>query len=213
MNLQELLNYRSTCFIHQQFMHVYIRPEIRTYDFIIEQTNDGISIWGKQNKPHGGAQFNFNGTFNINKNQRNLIYFLNPQTFRVGMMCPKCHSVPFIDRVIKKSSLVVGNMKDSFHFYTFFISTENNLDGKWESGKYQIYNGMEMINYRDDKLYHMNGRIGGGEGNFQMTHYGKMTLTEMMNSQMNLNVPNFDPSNIKSLEQLKAKIKLYNVFS
>lgn len=209
MNLQEMLNYRTTCFVHEMPMSIYVRPELRTYDLISQITNDGIAIWGKHNKPFGGVHINFDGTYKINKNQRNLRMFLEPP-IRIGMMCSKCRSTPYIHDATKTGKLIVSSLKCQSHFYTFYLC----MDDDTLSGKYEIKSGIEMITYHtDDKLYHMSGQVEGGPGILQMATYANTSIADMLNGMMDLNVPFFNPSNIKSMDQIISKIKLYNTFS
>jgi hypothetical protein len=210
MNLQEALDYRSGCFIHQQPMQLYVRPEIRTYDIMYQRTEEGLSLWRKGNKPLRGANINFDGTFAINKNQPNLIRFLR-SPLRMGMMCPQCRTIPFIDGCMEKGSLSLLNIKSPVHFYTFYLT----LPEEGLAGSYQCQPGIEMIlHHSGDKLYHLTGTIGGGSSEFHMGSYSKkMKVGRIMDSLFMLQTAQFDPSRIHSLAQMVQKIQIYNLFS
>lgn len=210
MNLQTLLNYRPVCLIHQQPMRQHMRPELRSYDLLTRQVEDGLAVWGKNNKPMKGAYFNFDGTFNINKNQPNLIRFLT-SPLRIGMMCSQCRSVPFIHDDMHQGQLASVNIGKPRHFYTFFLSFPSNS----LTGKFECEGGIEMIiHHSAGKMYHLTGTVGGGTANFNMSRYRKkIRMDRIINDRFGLTVPQFDPSKIQNTDQLMEKIKLYNLFS
>lgn len=216
MKLQEALNYRSTCFIHQQPMRLYVRPEMRTYDIEYQQTENGISLWRKGNKPLAGAQLNFDGTFFINRNQSNLSRFLNNSSvfgneLKIGMMCQQCRSVAHINKGMERGELSLSNIRSSVHFYTFLLHFQSdNL-----SGNYNCSWGIEAILYHSEgKLYHLSGSIGGGPAAFHMGNCNsKMKVGKIIDSLFSLQTPQFDPSRLQTLEQMVEKIKIYNLFS
>jgi hypothetical protein len=116
MNLQQLLTYRTACLVHDLPMNLYIASPLSYRGISCQQTNNGISVWKKGNKPLAGAHFNFNGELSIKKNQTILNNWLRSQIY-VWMMCHKCYDTPntYVDTV----DITLDNVKNCVHFYIF----------------------------------------------------------------------------------------------
>lgn len=134
--------------------------------------------------------------------------FNNQFPLTLGKMCEKCYAVP-ITKHHSTGVTTLENIRYPVHYYTFDI-----IPGD-EANKYECVPGIECIKYRtDEKFYHLAAKLGGGETSFQMGFLHSDTIIQqLLDSLYNLKVPYFNSANIKSVDQLINKMKIYNLFS
>lgn len=204
MKLQELLDYRSTCLIHNLPMKMWSEPDKkanRKSPLECIRTSEGL-VMHHPNDP--GEVFGFDGTHISRSN----IFDKLKISWIVGVMCEQCHKVPthkFMGRTVPS----LDNIKLQVHFYTFNLLPQEGGD------EYKCLPGMEIIKHFDgDKFYHMTGHVGGGTAAFNMGNLVmEDTLDQLIGSTSIIKVPKFNPAVITSIAQMMEKMKIYNLFS
>lgn len=234
MTLQELLNYRTVCFLHNQPMKPHFKKKMGSnaqmaLDFILlEKTETGLETRVKNANPNPGASISLDGTISITDNQ-NALQRIIKQPFSVIMMCDTCVRTPvYDDRDINQGDFIfrIADVQKECHFYSFTVNPNFVFGSLTPSMPFQramstakpvaqFVPGREVIMCRRDlKFYHMVTRLPDGPTQFKMgTCDEEATLDTLLKGYMNINADNYSAANIKSIDQLVNKIRLYNLFS
>jgi hypothetical protein len=201
ITLQEALNYRPRCLIHNLPM---VPGKVRGRVRGIKMMGDDLEIKLRHKVGPMAIQtllFKADGTLTppcplINDKEGLTIY----------MSCPECWNVPITEHKLITTVQDVLQ-RNLLHRYTFRIS------GKED--RYFCDLEEETIKFHDEeKFYHIHVDLATGQSTFQMGHcHGDTLVQQLLDSVMNLQVPQFNPSSIQNIEQLVDKCKLYNLFS
>lgn len=201
MNLQEALNYRTTCLIHQKPLKP-TTPQANTIS-INEDGDLELKIrYSKNIKTFNTIIFRQDGLIEC---QSEANWLTLPLT--IIMHCEECAMSPM--EVEKELSYTaVAFLRQKTHRYSFSITHGN-------SGQFICQLQEEAIKYYNDgKYYHLGANLVDGSASFEMGSYvGNDTVDQLIKSFVSLKAPKFDPATIKSLDQMTKKIKTYILFS
>lgn len=200
MNLKDILDHRKTCLIH----NVPMNPYSFMSDVGMELLEDGLLVIELADKPpYKKAVFKNDGTFTKDKGMSKV--FRKPLT--VIMACEDCRATP-IHKTRSLGFTTLMDIRSIHHYYTFTLVG----DGK---GNFDGNLGNETVKYyRDDKFYHLDVDLQTHKSNFKMgTNAGTDILERLLEGLMTLDVPNFDPRKLTSIDQMIDKFSLYNLFS
>jgi hypothetical protein len=200
MNLQELVNHRSTCLIHQAPMTPFSFNKGLALDVIEEGL---LVVELADQPPYKKAVFRYNGTFTKDKGMNKV--FRAP--FFVMMACEKCQCAPIHkSRGLGHTTLL--DIKSIHHYYSFSLMAD-------AQGNYDGHLNNETLKYhKEDKFYHLDVDLQTKHANFKMgTNAGYDILEHLLEGFMSIDIPNLDVTRITSLDQMIDKFKLYNLFS
>jgi len=215
MNFQELLDYRKICLIHdlpmESLVYTADLPKGGRTKMSIKTLPAGVFLHLRGQAPDQGAVFLHDGTYLIDDSQKALRKILD-NTVHILRRCSECAKSKNIPVEIETTATTISMVRESIHFYNFYLFPVIDTE---VSQTYMMGPGRENIRYlRNDKFYHMSARIGGGEATFRLGRCaGTDLLEQLLDSLMNLKVPQFDPIRIQSVDALVEKIKIYNLFS
>lgn len=215
MNLQEALNYRTTCLIHKTPLKPYCSKEwgeklvLNQYGLhIVEPIRLPVheqDIYAHTNE--GGVCFHFDGTYT--HNGKPPPWLDRGDYFIADMMCDKCSKVPITkSRGIGYSTLI--SIQYTQYVYSFLLKH----DASKENG-YKVSPLEEKVKYvRDEKFYHVEADLVSGRADFKMgSCKGTDSLDSMLKGMLSLPVPQFNMQRIRDIDHLVEKVKLYNLFS
>lgn len=217
MNLQDLLEYRSTCLIHNEPMGIWSglqKARVGSSKVQCLRIPEGIRGHRKGDVSEGDI-FRFDGTCKVDYS-----FALKRTEFPwvIGVMCPKCHKVP-LHKFGERGVPTLENIKHQIHYYTFSLTpqvvTEIDKEATYANCAYECLPGVEVIKYfDDDKFYHLTARVDGGEAAFTMGYlHSEDMLEQLLSSTSTLKVPRFNPAVIKDVNQMMQKMQIYNLFS
>ncbi len=218
MNIQEILNYRKACLIHESEP---LKPHIfffRSFLFFshVELAKDSLIVRNqdpnmmnfeaiKQSKTMEELNiettlvFKFDGTYA--KPSGDLQQIAGPVTFH--MLCDECYKTP-----IHSKHLSLENFLSSQYYYTFTIFDQ-------ENGQYKSVLEAEYAKYiENDKFYHVYMDLKEATSSCRIgSCNGKETLGTIIAGTNKIEVPNLNTVNMPGIHQLVDKLKLYNLFS
>lgn len=217
MNLQELLDYRSTCLIHNLPIGVWggvQKSKVGSPKLEYIKIPEGIKAHRKGDTGEGDI-FRFDGTCKVDYG-----FTMKHSSFpwTIGLMCPECHRTP-VHLFGERGVPTLENIKHQVHYYTFSLTpqvpTEVSKETNCIECTYVCNPGLEVVKYFDnDKFYHLNARIDGGAASFTMGCLdSEDILDQLISSTSTLKVPRFNPAVIKDVNQMMQKMKIYNLFS
>ena len=218
MNLQEILNYRKVCLIHE---NESLKPHIYFFKSFVFFTNIQIvndSLIVRNNNPsmmnfeciknsknmkeledETTLVFKFDGTYA--KPSGELQELAGPVTFH--MVCDECNKNP-----IHNKNLSLDNFLATQYYYTFTIFDQ-------DEGKYKGVLEAEYAKYiENDRFYHVYIDLKESVSSCRIgSCNGKETLAKIIDGMNNLKVSHLDISHMTDIHQLLDKLKLYNLFS
>jgi hypothetical protein len=205
MNLQEALNYRTTCLIHGKLMHLKCLDASAKK---IQLQENGVKLMVR-NLSKSGAMFpiffNFNGTVSHIDNQPT-----KPAIWYFIVQCEDCATISTFSEMAsaKNADTSLKNVRRRHHFYSFDIQVK-------DDNTFTCIPELEVIRYhRDDKFYHVIANLVDGSAKFKMGNCNSSEIiNQLLSSLMCLDVPKFDPTTIKSLDGFVSKVKIFNLFS
>ncbi|HEY5268311.1 MAG TPA: hypothetical protein VII94_04210 [Candidatus Saccharimonadales bacterium] len=218
MNLQEILNYRKTCLIHENKLlkpriiffnsFIFFSDICVTEDSIIVKNQDPNMMDFEKIKKYKNLNelneattlvFKFDGTYA--KPSGDLQQLAGPVVFH--MVCDECNKTPIHSR-----QLSIDNFLSSQHYYTFTIFDQKN-------GKYKCELEREYVKYTENsKFYHVHVDLKETTSVCQIGSCNvKDTIGILMSKINKIETPNLNISNITDIRQLVDKCKLYNLFS
>jgi len=209
MNLQELLNYRSQCLIHEKRLKPRCYKDSLRNDKI-KVGDGGLSLCSRHyqdtydNPSLTGLNFRFNGQFD--KNDACPKWVID-DTLIVYMSCDLCAEQPILKERDPGASTLM-NLKQNSYYYSFALQG-------LEDGTYQAGLGWESVKYtRDNKFYHVDVDLLNNDARCRMGSCDmSFSLDFMLKGLLTLKVPNFNLNNMRSMDQLTTKMNLYNLFS
>lgn len=200
MKLQQALNYRATCLIHQKPM----RPATDRANAISVNEEGNLELkvrYSKNIKTFGTIIYRQDSLIECQSET-----YLPVLPLSIVMHCEDCAMSPMeVDRPL--SHTAVAFLKQQTHRYSFNITQGGGLftcQLQEEAIKY----------YKDEKYYHLFANLIDGSASFEMGSYtGSNTVDQLVNSFVSLKAPKFDPATITNLDQMVKKIKTYILFS
>lgn len=213
MNLTEILQYRTTCLVHSKPMLPKCLDQGAKK---IQIQENGIKVVLNTDVYKSKATFfiffNFDGTVDYNA-QAAITRFRTPLYFL--MQCEDCATMPIGVTVAAgkgtkrlNGATSLREVRRQQHFYSFDIQVR-------ADNTFTCIPEQEVIRYhRDNKFYHMSANLIDGSAKFKMGNCNSSEIiNQLLSSLMKLEVPKFDPSTIKSIDQMVEKIQIYNLFS
>jgi hypothetical protein len=201
MNLKEILDYRNNCLICNR----PLKFKIRKYPKLsISQTDEGLKIQS-ENKNGVYLLLKYDGTYDRNK--RNYKIYSNP--IFIDRTCPH-HMRGEPDTVVtayrggvgNAVDTSLGNLRELAYSYQFTVLGDANKN-------YDAHLHQEIAHYYDhESFWHINTRF-----------YAKMSSVfhaewgQKLSAILHLNLPSIDLKNIRNVEQMISKVKLYTLFS
>jgi hypothetical protein len=233
MNLQQLLDYRATCFIHGKPMKPHFKKKTgfgaqMVFDFILlERTELGLETRVKDKVPAPGGLIGFDGSISM-RDQQNALRRIITQPFSVFMLCDTCVGTPIYNKDTTSGDFdfTVKELQKECHFYSFIVNPNFVLKDLTDTVLFSraldktrrvadfIPEREVIMHTRDLKFYHMVAKIPEGNTRFRMgTCDAQATLDTLLKGYMEIDAKGYSAANIKCLDQLVNKIRLYNLFS
>jgi hypothetical protein len=209
MNLQEVLNRRSKCLVHEEPLRPCIFPPSYRNDQI-RLDESGLHLyshsqWDTWARPSlTGLGFRYDGTY-----YRNSVCpsWIQDGALFVYMMCKTCAQIPTRE---KETLGYISLMEVRTVQYYYSFSLLPTIDDR-----YDILLDREKIKYvRDDKFYHIDidlttRRAFCGIGSCA----GNIIISDMISKMTNIKLPEMDLENVRDIDQLVEKLRIYNLFS
>lgn len=174
----------------------------------IQLQENGVKLMVR-NLSKSGAMFpiffNFDGTTSRTDDR-----FPKPTIWYFIMQCEDCATISTFSEMAsaKKADTTLKNVRRLHHFYSFDIQVK-------DDNTFTCVPELEVIRYhKDNKFYHVTANLADGSAKFKMGNCNSSEIiNQLLSSLMKLDVPKFDPSTIKSIDQMVEKIQIYNLFS
>jgi hypothetical protein len=207
MNLQEMLNHRTTCLVHNKPMTncVYIGNGGPFKVKNVKILEHGIEVLCCASINHEYTKITFGKDGKISSEHPINIPTIQ-KAFRFAVGCEDCNLI-LVKTDLGSGATTLSNIRHQNNYYVFDLC-------KGE----ELFSGtllMEVIKYNDgNKFYHVSANLLDGSAQFKMgSCHGETVIEQLLSSLMHIDAPKFDPTKITSLEQLVQKIKLYNLLS
>lgn len=194
-----IFNYRRKCIIHDTSLFA-ITEEGLAVDIVGDDLTLQIlksDVFRQKTSKNLNLTFHSDSTYTASEG---IFNYLSPQLI-IHMKCNKCN-------YICQNDTTLSNILTNQHFYSFKLNVGLN-------GKYSQSLLFESIKYTDlEKFYHIFSDLESKETTFKIGDCKLgMPVATMLERLAIIDVPSFDMSRIKSLDQFLNKVKTYMTFS
>lgn len=202
MNLLEAIHHRDDCVICGKPMKIKLINSTYRNKLTINVTDEGLKI---RSGHKDGVYLNFKFDGSYERNKRNYKIYTSPVF--IEKMCnlhPHGSEQPIIRKV--RSPVTVGstidNLKELSCHFSFTLFGDS-------SGQYDVSLHTEKIHYfNHEEFWHVNVWY-----NSDHTAIHNAKFDDKLEKMLTLRLPAVDLKNVKNIEQLIDKVKLYTLFS